>query len=145
MTAVEVRGPLDEEALRKAIQLAAKGYPQFRSRIKETKKGRKYYLVWDHDPDMAVPMKTMDIPGCGLPRADPGRLLHRMRLPSTENGIFSRKDPLSSTCSGWRRTTTFFPPVIHHVQRTLAQHLNSAERFSPTTTSSHRATTKLGL
>jgi NRPS condensation-like uncharacterized protein len=60
ITAIEVSGPLDKEAVKLAIQRATRSFPQFVSRIKEVRERSRHYLVWDHDPDMTLPLTTLD-------------------------------------------------------------------------------------
>ena len=62
ITAIEVNGPLDKEALKLAVQRATRSFPQFVSRIREVRERSKHYLVWDHDPDMTLPLTILDCP-----------------------------------------------------------------------------------
>ena len=62
ITAIEVNGPLDKEALNLAVQRAASNFPQFVSRIREVRERTGHYLVWAHDPHMIVPLRTLDVP-----------------------------------------------------------------------------------
>lgn len=59
ITAIEVNGPLDKEALKLAIQRATRSFPQFVSRIREIRERSRHYLVWDHDPHMVLPLRTL--------------------------------------------------------------------------------------
>lgn len=60
-TAVEVRGPFDDEIGRLAMVKASKGFPQVRSCIKEVRVGGKYHLVWDHRPDLSLPIISSEM------------------------------------------------------------------------------------
>ena len=60
ITAIEVSGPLDKEAFKLAVQRATRNFPRFVSRIKEVRERSKHYLVWDHDPNMTLPLTTLE-------------------------------------------------------------------------------------
>ena len=93
ITAVEVSGPLDKEALKLAIQRATRSFPQFVSRIKEVRERSKHYLVWDHDPDMTLPLRTLDAVSTPLPQSSTA-LFSALPQRWTETGISSTNDPL---------------------------------------------------
>jgi len=61
VTAVETKGPLDEEAMKLAIQQAAKGFPRLASCVKEVKERGRYRLVWDQRSDMELPVKISEL------------------------------------------------------------------------------------
>lgn len=61
VTAAELRGPLDREAVTLAVQRAAQDFPRLTSCIKEVKEHGKYYLVWVYRPDLSIPVTFSDL------------------------------------------------------------------------------------
>lgn len=58
ITALEVKGPFDEDACLVAVSRASKEFPQIMSCIKEiTVKGLRY-LTWEHRPDLPLPVRA---------------------------------------------------------------------------------------
>jgi hypothetical protein len=93
---LELKGPMNVEAMIKAVRNAAKRFPNFQSTIEETKIKGRYYLVRKFDPNMKLPsgfheLKTRDESSTVLdnvlytlrPRLDRGwDLLHESPLES---------------------------------------------------------------
>ena len=59
ITAIEVSGPLDKEAFKLAMQRATRSFPPVCQSHQGSERS-KHYLVWDHDPDMTLPLTTLD-------------------------------------------------------------------------------------
>ncbi|MGO9571059.1 MAG: condensation domain-containing protein [Desulfomonilaceae bacterium] len=53
--ALDLRGPLDTEAMREAIASVGDAFPVLRMCLKEVRKRGKHYLVWDHRPGLEIP------------------------------------------------------------------------------------------
>lgn len=62
VTAVEMRGPFEEEAMSLAIQRAAKSFPRLASCVREVRERGRYHLVWDQRPDLELPVKIWEVP-----------------------------------------------------------------------------------
>ncbi len=62
ITAVELNGPLDEEAMGLAARLAARNFPRLVSCIKEVREMGRYRLVWDRRADLELPIKISEAP-----------------------------------------------------------------------------------
>jgi len=56
ITAVEVLGPLDEQAVTLAVTRAVERYPQLMSCFTEIKVKGRYYLTWQHRADLPIPI-----------------------------------------------------------------------------------------
>ena len=54
VTVVETSGPLDEDAIKLAVERTAEKFPRLQSCIKETRNKGKYRLFWEHRPDLPV-------------------------------------------------------------------------------------------
>lgn len=67
LTAFEVVGPFDVEAGSMAIERASREFPQVRSCIREIKISGRHYLVWDHRPDLPLPLSVTDLPASRKP------------------------------------------------------------------------------
>ena len=61
ITAIETRGPLDEEGLIQAAKRAASSFPQILSRLKEIKEKGRYHLFWEYRPDEVLPVRITDM------------------------------------------------------------------------------------
>ncbi len=62
LTAFEVVGPLDIEVVRMAVARASREFPQVMSCIKEIKDKGRHYLVWDHRPEVTLPVPLTEMP-----------------------------------------------------------------------------------
>ncbi len=62
---IELNGPINVEAMLEAARLAAKRFPQLTRRIKEIRFRGRYYLVWDSDQTLEVPIFFHKAPGLG--------------------------------------------------------------------------------
>jgi hypothetical protein len=61
VTAVEVKGPLDEEAMTLAVRQAANDFPRLVSCVKEVRERGRYRLVWDQRSDLELPVKISEL------------------------------------------------------------------------------------
>jgi hypothetical protein len=61
VTGVELKGPLDEEAMTLAIGQAAKSFPRLVSCLKEVRERGRYHLIWDQRPDLELPVKISEL------------------------------------------------------------------------------------
>ncbi len=62
ITAVEVRGALDVEALRSAVNAAVEDYPHLRCSLKEDRRNGRRRLIREPRPDLDVPIFVWDAP-----------------------------------------------------------------------------------
>ncbi|MCX5862231.1 MAG: hypothetical protein NTW27_08955 [Deltaproteobacteria bacterium] len=62
ITAIDVKGPFDLEACKKAAQIAYKNFPELMSRIEETRLWGRHYLVWKPRFDLPLPITLTDLP-----------------------------------------------------------------------------------
>ncbi len=62
ISAMEVTGPVDVEAYTQATRLASKSFPKLISCLKETRIWGRHYLIWEHRPDVPVPVLITDLP-----------------------------------------------------------------------------------
>jgi hypothetical protein len=68
ITAIELKGILDEEALDAAARKTATRFPQFLSRIRELRESGKFYLAWEQriftgrkaEPELAFTIPSSD-------------------------------------------------------------------------------------
>ncbi len=114
ITAIEVSGPLDKEALKLAMQRATWSFPQFVSRIKEVRERSKHYLVWDHDPDMTLPLTTLDA------RTDPftsvlNGFIQRITPALDRDWDLFNEPPAEIHILRLSEDRHILAPVIHHV------------------------------
>ncbi len=61
LSALEVTGPYDQDAIWVAVGRAAKEFPQLMSCIKEIKVRGLHYLTWEHRPDLTLPMRVSEM------------------------------------------------------------------------------------
>jgi Condensation domain len=61
VTAVETKGPLEEEAMTLALRQAATNFPRLVSCVKEVRERGRYRLVWDQSPDRQLPVKFSEV------------------------------------------------------------------------------------
>lgn len=56
ITAIEIKGPVDESLLKPSVMGALEEFPQLRSCMKEMRTGGRHHLYWDPRPDMEFPV-----------------------------------------------------------------------------------------
>jgi NRPS condensation-like uncharacterized protein len=115
VTGVEVKGPVDEDAVKRAVQLAAKGFPQLVSRIREIKKRGRYYLAWDYDPQMIVPLRIMDMSGPDRSGPVLEGFLERITPVLDRDWDLFNEGPAEFHVVRLSKDHHIFAPVIHHV------------------------------
>jgi hypothetical protein len=115
ITAIEVSGPIDEEALKLAIQRATRSFPQFVSRIREVREQSRYYLVWDHDPDMILPLRTLDVPRTDRLTSVLDGFIHRITPALDRDWDLFNEAPAEFHILRLSKDRHILAPVIHHV------------------------------
>lgn len=61
ITAMELLGPMDEQAMRLALYRAAEKFPQLMSCLKEIKVKGRYHLMWEHRADLPIPVTVTQL------------------------------------------------------------------------------------
>jgi hypothetical protein len=115
ITAIELKGILDEEALDAAVQKAATRFPQFLSRIRELRESGKFYLAWKHDPTGRVPFTVLEASGEGALQSPLVRCLRSIRPILDRNRNLFDEFPAEMCLFRISRDHVIFVPVIHHV------------------------------
>lgn len=64
ITAMELDGPFDQQAGEEAFRRASLRFPQFMSRLRETRVWGRHYLAWEHRPDVPLPLTITLLPKC---------------------------------------------------------------------------------
>jgi hypothetical protein len=62
MTAVEMKGPVDAEAMAQASRMALKTFPEFGCCIEELRRGPRFHLFRNFRPDIKNPVIISDVP-----------------------------------------------------------------------------------
>ncbi len=115
ITAIEVNGPLDKEALKLAMQRATRNFPQFVSRIREVRERSNYYLVWDHDPHMTLPLRTLDVPGTDRFKSVLDGFIQRILPALDRDRDLFNEPPAEIHVLRLSVDRHILAPVIHHV------------------------------
>jgi len=117
ITAIDVKGPLDQEALTSAVQQAAKHYPQFAGRIREIKAKQRHHLVWHLDPDLRVPVKTKNVPASSSGQCGPAfqSFLECIRPDLDKQLNLFNEGPAELHVLRFSPDHHIIAPVIHHV------------------------------
>ncbi|MEI8183450.1 MAG: hypothetical protein WCG29_12185 [Desulfomonile sp.] len=61
VTAIEIKGSVDEGLLRPCVIGALEGFPQLRSCLKEIRKTGRHHLYWHPNPDVEFPVSVSDL------------------------------------------------------------------------------------
>jgi hypothetical protein len=115
ITAIELKGILDEEALNAAVHKAATKYPQFMSRIRELRGAGKFHLAWEHDPTGRVPFTVLEASDEGVLQSPLVRCLRSIRPILDRNRNLFDEFPAEMCLFRISRDHVVFVPVIHHV------------------------------
>ena len=114
ITAIEVNGPLDKEALNLAVQRATRNFPQFVSRIREVRERTRHHLVWDHDPNMIVPLRTLDVPRTDRSKLVPDNFVQRITPALDRDWDLFNEPPAEFHILRLSKDRHIIAPVIHH-------------------------------
>jgi hypothetical protein len=115
MTAAEVRGPFDVDAMALAAQRAATSFPQFTSCIREQRVGARFRLFREYRPDLEYPVIISDVearrPGLSSFDALVAHLTHRL----DRNWDLFHEPPGEYHIVRLAEDHHFCVPVMHHV------------------------------
>ena len=114
ITAIEVNGPLDKEALNLAVQRATRNFPRFVSRIREVRERTRHYLVWDHDPNMIVPLRTLDVTRSGPSKLVADNFIQRIIPALDRDWDLFNEPPAEIHILRLSEDRHIIAPVIHH-------------------------------
>ncbi len=115
VTAVEVKGPLDEEAMTLAVRQAAKGFPRLVSCLKEVRERGRYRLVWDQRSDMELPVKISELQPANGSSNSLERFLRHM-APHLDRDWDLFVEPAGEVhIARLAKDHHIIAPVIHHV------------------------------
>ncbi|MFH1115198.1 MAG: hypothetical protein V1792_14910 [Pseudomonadota bacterium] len=115
VTGAEVSGPLDVDALRRAVAAAVNDFPQLGCCLRETRLRGRYYLAWHPRPDLQFPVKIRKVSG-----KDPSTPVIDEFLRTIETDL-ERDWDLFEELPGEFHVVSFsdvhhvLAPVIHHV------------------------------
>ncbi len=113
--AIEAEGPLDNEALQLALQAATKSFPQLVSRIREVRERSRHYLVWEHDPDMILPLRTLDVTGTDRFQSSLDSLIQPIIPALDRDWDLFNEPPAAIHVLRLSDARHIIAPVIHHV------------------------------
>lgn len=114
ITAVEVKGRVDEHAMQLAAQRAVVAFPQFASRIKEVRENGKYYLVWDRERTV-LPLRITDVPAVDRFGPVMGSFLQRITPMLDRDWDLFHEPPAELHVLRLSPDHYVLSPVIHHV------------------------------
>ncbi len=115
VTAVETKGPVDEEAMTRAALVAAKSFPHLVSCVKEVRERGRYRLVWDQRSDLELPVKISELqPANGSPNSLDRFLRHMAPRLDRDWDLFN--EPAGEFhIVRLAKDHYILAPVIHHV------------------------------
>lgn len=115
ITAVEVHGPVDMEAMGRALQKTAASYPHFNSRLREVRERGRYYLVRKMTRDAGIPFLFSELPQVDNPAPALDRFLDHLRPRLDRNWNLFEEAPAEFHAVSLSHDHHILSPVIHHV------------------------------
>ncbi len=115
VTAIETRGHLDEDAMKRAVQQAAEKFPQIRSCIREVREKRMFRLLRQFRPDLPLQVIVSDLQA-GDPSIPPlTRYLEHAAPRLDRNWNLFEELPAELHVAKISEDHHVIAPVIHHV------------------------------
>jgi hypothetical protein len=115
ISVVETRGSLDREAMTLAVARTAEKYPQVLSCIKEVRTRGKYRLLWEHRPDLPLPVNFSQLQPSDDSKSTFDRFIDHMVSRLDRDWDLFKEPVVEYHLVRVAENHYVFGPILHHV------------------------------